>query len=212
MIVPPARTAAALTVLLLGVAALSGCTGGSPPPPPASVSVSVELSAKPSPSTTPGVVIGFPRECASIIPKAAYTATFGDTPLNDPGVIDAADADTVTPTPSPPGAPAGTVLANAVELHCVWRDPGADITYLEVTMAHADHGLALGYLAELAGKNSGCTDSLGGRSCTLVKPNEQYPVDEGYTSFVRDDVYLSISEANFASPNLLSDLVGALWK
>ncbi|QNE45630.1 hypothetical protein F1C58_00950 [Glaciihabitans sp. INWT7] len=210
MIVPSARAVATFAVLMLGAAALSGCTGGSPPPP--APSVSTVPSATPSPSTTPGVVVDFPRKCASIIPDAAYTATFGDTPLNDPGVVDAEDADTVTPTPSPPGSPAGTVLANAVELHCVWRDPGADITYLEVTMAHTDRMLALGYLAELAGKNYSCTDTLGGRSCTLVKPNEQYPVDEGYTSFVRDNVYVSISEANFASPKLLSDLVAVLWK
>jgi hypothetical protein len=195
-----------LVLVALSSLALSGCTG-------ATTLTSNTSAPSVSPSPSPAArEIALPAECASIIEPERYSATFGDTPLNDPGVIDAADAGTVEPTPSPAGATASEVLSNAVQLHCVWRDPGADITYLELTMAHVDSAVATGYLTELSGKGYSCTDTLGGRSCGLVKPNELYPVDESYTSFLRDGVYLSIAEANFPAPNLLADLVAAVWK
>jgi len=200
----------ALVALVLGALALGGCTGGTAPSG-GTPSPSATQSESPSPSATARSV-ALPKDCLSVVKKTRYEPTFGDTPLNDPGVVDAADAGVVEPTPSPAGATASEVLANAVELHCVWRDPGADITYLEVSMAHVDSAVATGYLTELASKSYSCTDTLGGRSCTLVKPNEQYPVDEGYTSFLRDDVFISIAEANFPSPSLLADMVAALWK
>ncbi|CAN5517790.1 hypothetical protein BH10ACT4_BH10ACT4_10250 [soil metagenome] len=198
-----------LVALVIGALALGGCTGGTTPSPAAPSPSAAESSPSAS-ATTRSIALA--KDCPSIVKQERYAATFGDTPLNDPGVVDAADAGAVEPTPSPAGATASEMLANAVELHCVWRDPGADITYLEVSMAHVDPAVATGYLTELAGKGYSCTDTLGGRSCGLVKPNEQYPVDEGYTSFLRDDVFISIADANFPSPRLLADMVAILWK
>jgi hypothetical protein len=141
-----------------------------------------------------------------------YTAIFGDTPLNDPAVVGSEGAGKVEPTAAPAGATAQEVLSSATQLRCIWRDPNADITYLEATVATVDTAIAATYLDGLPAGGYTCTEANGGRQCQLIKPNEQYPVDEGHTEFVRDAVYISVNQANFPTKNLLGAIVATLWK
>ncbi|MCU1584894.1 MAG: hypothetical protein JWM49_1450 [Microbacteriaceae bacterium] len=144
--------------------------------------------------------------------KADYGSVFGDTPLNDPAMLDGGTpSGHVTPSAPPPGASQAEVLQSATELICIWRDPAADITGLQVTVARVDPAVAKAYLAGLTAKGYTCGEAHSGLRCGLIKPNATYPVDEGYTSFLRDDIYIDVSQANFPTNDLIGKIVGTLW-
>ncbi|HEV7955909.1 MAG: hypothetical protein JWL94_2182 [Microbacteriaceae bacterium] len=141
----------------------------------------------------------------------AYAATFGDLPLNHPAVVGPRDAGAVTPSSPPTGATAEEILSHATQLRCIWRDPMADITYLAATIGTADTATGRLHLEELAASGYTCVGVHGGTRCQMVKPDETYPVDEGYTAFLRDDIYIYVGQANFATEDLLGEFVDNLW-
>jgi hypothetical protein len=203
----------AVVALALGALALSGCT--SPVPlPGGSPSASSPASSMPTPpvSAAPQApAVAIPKDCRKLVNPQTYSATFGATPLNDPTVIDPTDAGAVQPSTPPAGATAAQILKSAVQLHCVWRDPAADITYLEATVATVDAAVAKQYLDSLPASGYTCKDANGGRQCQRVQPDPQYPVDDANTSYLRDSVYIFVGQANFPTNNLMGSIVATIW-
>jgi hypothetical protein len=104
-------------------------------------------------------------------------------------------------------------VRSATSLDCLWRDPNADITYIEVAMAAVEPAVGEEYLEQLAGEGYTCVDAHEGRRCHITRPNaEQGPdVEEGYTRFLRDGVLVSVDQVNFSTADLLGDIVDRLW-
>lgn len=150
-------------------------------------------------------------DCRSLVSADRYDDIFLGTPLNDPGTVDVSITGVLTPTAPPEGASPEEILAAAAQLRCIWRDPGADITSIAVTIARVDVAVADAHLDEIAASGYTCTEAHSGRACQLVQPNDQYPVDEAFTYFLRDDVYISVVQANFPTDDLLGDMASVIW-
>ena len=158
-----------------------------------------------------------PETCETIVNPETYAATFGESPLNDPGVvgqegteffIQTGRFDPVTPAE---GATPGEIVASQTQLRCIWRDPRADITGIGVEMAIVDPGIAREYLTSLASQGYDCAPAEGGERCQHVRTHEQYPVELGDTVFLRDSVVVSVSQGNFPTDGLLGAIVGTVW-
>jgi hypothetical protein len=168
-----------------------------------------------APSTTPApqaAPVNIPNDCRQLVDPQTYAATFGGTPLNDPNVIGPVAAGAVEPSAPPAGATTKAILSSATQLRCIWRDPGADVTYLEATVATVDAVVAAQYLDELPASGYTCTMANGGQQCQRVQPDPQYPVDVGDTSYLRDNVYIYVGQANFPTHNLIGSIVATLWE
>lgn len=214
-----------LAVAFAGTLALSACTqvtltaadptqSSSPVAPSPSSSAAAPPSPSPTPSPTPSAsstTAALPTDCTNVVERASYTTTFRDTPLNDPGVVDAANAGPLTPMPSAVDAAPSDVVFNAVSLRCVWRDPSADITAISIEYSIVGGATAASYLGELAASGYQCTAALGGNKCQQLGVEPQYGVDVAHTVFARDGIVISVNQANFPTDNLISKLVGAVW-
>jgi hypothetical protein len=216
------RSTAIATTIALAALALSAC-GTAEDAPSGSPSASSVALPTPTPTPTPtkptppasappqAPAVAIPKDCRSLVNAQTYAATFGNTPLNDPAVIDPADAGAVQPSTPPAGATAAQILKSAIQLHCVWRDPGADITYLEATVATVDAAVAKQYLDSLPASGYTCKNASSGRQCQRVQPDPQYPVDDATTSYLRDSVYIFVGQANFPTKNLMGSIVATIW-
>ena len=91
------------------------------------------------------------------------------------------------------------------------RDPGADITYLWASVAIVDPLIGGQFMREREAEGFTCEQMHGGVRCQLIQPNEMYPVDEGFTHFLRDDVYVYVGQANLVTNDLLGDIVAQVW-
>ncbi len=205
---------AAVAAIALSAFAVVGCTPAVQPSPTVHPDPGPSHTRQvPSPSSTPSTApaVAIPRDCHQLVSPDSYKRTFGDTPLNDPGFVGPDGAGAVTPSAPPPGANASQILSSAVQLYCVWRDPRADITGIAVTVATVDGAVARGHLDELAAQGYTCKDVHGGRQCQKVEKDPEYPVDDGFTSFSRDDVYLSVTQSNFPTNDLIGRIVATLW-
>ena len=196
------------TLTLVGALLLTGCATDDPAPaapshyatqPPAS-------SATPSPTAA-----GLPTDCATVFDAATYEATFGETPLNDPALQYPDELGALAPTTPPAGASTDEAIESGVELRCIWRDPGADISFLLLEAGRVTPEAAQARLDQLAADGYTCADQLEGRQCQLVRPNEQYPVDEADTQFVRDDVLIRVQQANVPTTGLMAAVVARIW-
>ena len=211
--------------MCVGVLMLAGCgqspatpspTGSAPDPtgsapsdsgPPASMSP--PTSASPSgPPTAPAVI---PTDCTTLIAENDYFYFFGDTPLNDPAFSGSEPLGRREPSPPPAGATADEVLDGAVQLMCIWAYPEADITSLQATVATVDHDIAERRMRELEDDGSTCYDKLLGRVCDLTRLNDTYRVYEQQISFLRDNVFITVDQANMNTVGLLESMVDSLW-
>jgi len=101
---------------------------------------------------------------------------------------------------------------SATSLDCLWHDPRADITHIRVLMAEVDPAVGAAYLVGLGEDGYSCTDIHGGRRCHRTGPNERYPsAEEATTRFARDRVVISVDQVNFATDDLLGDIVDRIW-
>ncbi|WP_150309106.1 hypothetical protein [Planctomonas psychrotolerans] len=211
--------------LMLAALAVTGCTSafpgsgagsgtGTEPTPTTSSSTPTEAPT-PAPTTT-GTSASIPADCRGLVEPEVYTAVFGNVPLNDPAVIGKA-ADPATGlrpssgTDDPPPADTDAGLAGEERLLCAWREPSADITGLFAQITMVDVVEAEAFFASLPTEGYTCDEVHDGDRCYLIRPNEQYPVDEGYTHFLRDDVYIYVAQANFPTDDLLGDFVSTMW-
>ncbi|MBK4347473.1 hypothetical protein [Lacisediminihabitans changchengi] len=210
---PTIRAAIAVT---LGVLLLSGCSFPSAAPS-GSASPSASAggpSSSPSPSasaSSAAEVATIPKDCKAIVGSTVYASTFGTTPLNDPAVAEPGTTGAVTPLTPPAGAAVDEVLASAAQLHCIWRDPNADITYLEATIGTVDAAVAAGYLASLPGEGFTCATKYGGQQCQRITKDEQYPVDDAKTYFLRGTTWIFVGQANFATNGLIGEIAKVVW-
>jgi hypothetical protein len=203
----------AVVVFALSALAVSECTSSAPLP---SGSPSASNPARPGPTPTASAAastrtVNIPADCRKLVDPQTYAATFGNTPLNDPAVIAPEAAGAVQPKASSAAASVQQVLDDATQLRCVWRDPGADITYLQTTIATVDASIAKQYLDSLPASGYTCIDANGGRQCQRVQPDPQYPVDNAHTAYLRDNVYIDVGQANFPTHNLMGSIVATIW-
>ncbi len=197
--------AAALTV---GVTVLVGCTPVEQTPDP---SPSTSPSAAPSPSASAVPAVAIPTDCRELVSTETYATLFEGTPLNDPGFLGETPAGAIEPTEPPAGATPEQILASAARLYCVWRDPNADITGLVAAIAEVEVAVAEEQLQILADRDYTCDEAFEGRRCQLVRQNDIYPVEEGHTVFLRDEVYITVDQFNFPTSGLLEEMVTRLW-
>lgn len=212
------------TAVLTGVTAclvlglVAGCAVGpadDPAPSGAGSSApSPEVTASstaPIPTETPGP-IALPVDCTEIVDPATYESTFGDTPIN-PVEFDGSGTSSavVTPTDPPEGASAVELIRAANEVSCLWRDPRADISGISVAMGHLDPAVSGPALDDLAAAGFTCTALHDGRSCQLVTPEQQYPVDRTQTYWARDDVVVTVDQTNVPTDDLLGSIATRLW-
>jgi hypothetical protein len=209
----PFRTALVGGAVLVGALALTGCAASSEPAPPAeTVTVTPTPDATdasaPAPEEDGGAdaVATFPATCRDVVDPADYDAIFGGTPLNDPAFTEVPEDGVVDESVVVDGP-----LAGGTRLFCVWADPQADITSLRLSMGDAAAAGADAYLASLASQDYTCEERLQGDWCQRIGADETYPVEIAHTFFVRDDVYISVDQANFPTDGLLDDIVARVW-
>jgi len=225
-----AITTGATIGLVLALA--TGCTtgpGGATPDPSASGSASTgptststaDPSSTPSGAPTPeptasdpgaSAPVALPTDCTDIVDQATYASTFGDIPLNP---VEFGGSGTssgvVTPTTPPAGAGARDVVAAATELSCLWRDPRSDVSGISVAMGHLEPAVGAAALDGFASQGYTCTAVHDGRSCQLVTPDPQYPVDRTQTYWVRDDVVVTVDQTNVPTDDLIGSIATRLW-
>jgi hypothetical protein len=210
--------------LALAVLALTGCgtdigpDAGGKPSPTASASTKAPASPSPTPSPSASASTGspgaVPTDCRDIVSVEAYDAVFGSTPLNPEGFTTRSGAPfgRITPTEPPADATPAEAVASATSLDCLWRDPNADITGIEVAMAEVDPEVGDAFLDDLADQGYTCVNVYDGRRCQLVRPNDQFPeADEAFTRFVRDGIVVLVDQVNFSTDDLLGDIVDRIW-
>ena len=171
------------------------------PAPSATTPTSAAVTDRPSPRPTPtptSRTATIPTDCRSLVPAADYGRLFGETPLTD------VTAD-VAEVRRSAGALAWT--GSAPDIVCLWMDPRADVSGLEVEIGR----VAPGKGDALADSPQECQDRDGGRVCRTSMPADGYPVDQVTTSFQRDDVFIVITQTNFPTNGLLSAVVGEIW-
>jgi len=196
------RTRVFVLSLLVAVG-LTACAPGAPQP---------DATPTPEPTTTINIpAITIPADCENLVDAATYEATFGSTPLNDPSLAENYPVGNLPPATAPDGAAIDEVVEAGTQLRCVWRDPGADVTYLQVQIGSAGEGVGVEYLKKLQLDDYTCDETLGGTRCTLTGTDPQYQVEIGDTAFVRDDMVVRIDQANFPTENLLDAVVATLW-
>jgi hypothetical protein len=200
------RLRPAATALVL-VFALAGCA-----PAPSALTQSPSPSSSPSatPTSAPEPV-AMPTDCLTIVDPDVYAASFADMPLNDPTIAAYYPLGALTPSEPAAGATVEEAIDSGVELRCLWRDRNADVTFLEVEIGTVDPVLAAGYLDGLPAVGYDCGDTFDGRQCQIVGQSEMYPVEEATTVFLRDDVFISVEQANFPTNDLLAAIVERIW-
>jgi hypothetical protein len=203
--------AQAIVGSLIVVLSLSACVATTPiaeNTPAASPSA----DTTPAPASTPAPAAAvIPTDCATLVDTATYTATFGDTPLNDPIIAEDYPLGVLTPTAPEAGASPAEVISAAAQLRCLWRYPEADITNLQVEVGTVDATMVSAYLATLPASGYTCEQALGGTRCQLISIEPQYQVEEGDTVFLRDNVAIQVHQDNVATNNLLGAIVTRIW-
>ena len=223
------RTFSSAASVLIAIM-LAGCGTGAPVTTPASgLGSSVSASPSMSPSTKPSVpaspvssvptpaVYSIPTDCMKLVDPTTYAATFGDTPLNDPGVTGKPGTQyytatgVVTPIPSSAGTAPKDAMSNSIQFRCIWRYPEADITNLYVEIGTVDPSVSASYLDTLPAQKFACSDANAGRVCRFQEQLVEYPVEHALTEFVRDRVYIRVGQDNFRTNNLLGAIVKTVW-
>ncbi|ROP61147.1 hypothetical protein EDF24_1313 [Curtobacterium sp. PhB130] len=167
-----------------------------PPAPstPAAAPIENSPSVTPTPASTntDGVL---PTDCRALVPTSDYDRLFNATPLRDPAGTAWGDA-RIGPTPS---------------MWCVWMDPRADVSGLDIAIGQADAAELREYEADLTHEGYACSDRDDGRICQMTRPADPYPVDTTLTFFARGSTWVDISQTNFPTDGLLRAVEQQVW-
>jgi hypothetical protein len=196
-----ARTAPTLTALLAvgALLALAACApepqdaASTPAPATTEASATPAATASPTPSPTATTApVAFPSDCRAMLSDAVL-AQLGETPLNPPN--------------------SGDVGAQADgSLICLWRDPGADTTYLQTTVSRMNRGPALDMLNTLVTDEAfSCYTPDGGTRCEKTWENPTYPVTDGRTLFWRDGVLIDTRYSNLAPSGYTDSVIASIF-
>lgn len=199
---PRVRTLALLAAVV-GLAVLTGCApegGGQAAPsstsPTSSATASPTATASttptPSPSGSTEATPAIPTDCRSILSESVLTQ-LGETPLNPPNF-----------------GPTGTQADGSVI--CLWRDPGADTTYLSTTISKMSSGPALDMLNGLVASDGfSCFTPDKGTRCEKTWQNTTYPVTDGRTLFYRSGILIDTTYSNLAPSGYTDSIVAHLF-
>ncbi|KTR46307.1 hypothetical protein [Curtobacterium oceanosedimentum] len=175
------------------------------PAPSATTRTSAPITGRPTPrpvptaSPTTAAVATIPTSCRATVPEEDYDRFFGDTPVQGSSSMGEgiAGSDSVAAGIAEPGA----------DIYCVWRDPRADVSGLEMRIGPARSDAA----DLLRAGPTPCSEHDGGVLCRASIPADPYPVDRVTTWFVRGDTYVVIAQTNFPTNGLLDAVVGEIW-
>lgn len=176
------------------------------PAPSATTPTSAPITGRPTPRpvpsatpTTPAVVT-IPTSCRATVPAGDYDRLFGDTPVQE----------SVGTEETPVGTDSADVVGIARagrDISCLWMDPRADVSGLDMRIGPALPGAA----DRLRAGPIECREQDGGLLCRMSVPADPYPVDRVTTWFVRDDTYVVIRQTNFPTNGLLDAVVEEIW-
>jgi len=205
--------ATACLILVLTAGCVGGAGDATPSPSETSSATPPSATATPAPAPTETAgPVALPVYCTDIVDQATYAATFGDIPLNPVEFGGSGtSAGVVTPTTPPAGADARDVVGAANELSCLWRDPRADVSGISVAMGHLEPAAGAAALDGFASQGYTCTSVHEGRSCQLVTPDPQYPVDRAQTYWLRDDVVVTVDQTNVPTDDLIGSIATRLF-
>ena len=223
------RVTIAVTTALLVSLAAAACTGGSAPdaddpttaPSPTATEAAM-TSAAPEPSSTPAPA-SIPTDCTDVVDAATYASTLASTPLNDPAVVGERPSGQLQPTTAPAGSDAGAVVVAATQLDCLWRNPRADITGLNLAISSVDAATQEAFQAWLldranqtpvsrdAGASFTCEPGYDGTLCQMSFQDPLYGVEIAETALLRDGVVVQVGQANFPTDDLMGALVARIW-
>lgn len=218
--------AAFVAATLIG---LTGCAGGTsgddvtagptetatvptPTETPGETSSPTAEPTEPAETETAAPQVAIPTDCTQIVDAATYAATFGSTPLNPEGWVRRDGTARGSRTPSVPeaGAQPFQIADAAAELDCLWRDPGADVTGIGVILGRLDQPTAASLLQQAEAGGGTCSDAHQGRICQQTTVHEMYGTDSTVTYFVRGDLYISVSQSNYPTNDLLGSMLAHL--
>lgn len=174
-----------------------------------------------APTTKPTVkpaVATIPTDCKALVPAGSYDSIFKGIPLNDPGFVGTPDKEyyvpngSIKPKDSSYPGNARAEVRDRAELRCIWRDPRADISGISVEVARLKLELKQKFQAELKELAYTHKPGNGGEVWRQTRTDEQYGVNVTETILFRDDVTISIWQANTPTNNLLGTVVGQIWK
>lgn len=170
------------------------------PAPSATTPSSAPITGRPTPRPTPSAAASIPTDCRAIVPASDYDRLFGDAPLT-----------TVFPAAGQTGGNRYGIGGRTV-LDCLWRDPGADITGLSVTVGTGTPE-QLSDVARTTFRDWSptCDERDGIQTCRAVRRDPQYGTDWARTTYVRGDTWLVIDQSNFPTNGLLPAIVGEVW-
>jgi hypothetical protein len=196
--------AAVIVAVALGASACASPDAAPATPAPTA-------SSTPSPDATPDAEpVAIPSDCTDVVDATFYDATLAGLPLNDPAV-ESDRRGAVEPVTPPPGSSPSTVLDSAAQLVCFWRDPGADITGLFLTLGTVDPAVAEQRLDEMAEEGYVCESRLEGTQCQQANVDETYGVEIALTAFLRDDIWVFVNQVNVPTDDLIGAIVERLW-
>lgn len=223
-----ARTLAFAGALAFAVVTLTGCTADSTTADPSSSpsagvsstpSTTPDSSAEGTPSTTPeptesaaAPVVTIPTDCTQITDADTYAAQLTLAPLNPEAAPrrDGTPFGARTPEVPPTDADPVEIVDSAASIDCLWRDPGADITGLEVALGRLDQATSTSLLDQVAAAGATCTDEHDGRVCQVSTTTEPYGTDLTKTYFVRGDLVIYVSQSNYPTDDLLGSMLAHL--
>lgn len=214
-------TGIATVATIAAAVALAGCTAdprGPEQTPSASDTATADAaapsattpSATPRPTSTITPVPGvdddrgrLPSTCAGLVTAGRWDGAFASAPLNDPGVVG-------DPVETPRDDLTAVLQPDGTQLYCVWRDPGADTTFLSIRVAVVDSTKAYSHLQSALTGYDCAVDGTAYR-CQEISQNPQYPVTDGDTYWTRGDVGIHIQQSNVATSGLLDDVIAHVF-
>jgi hypothetical protein len=193
---PRFAAAAALVagVLLLPACAPDPAVSPAPTRPSPVETEAIDPSATPSPSPSASAAAAeIPDDCRTMLSDAVLSQ-LADTPLNPENA-----------------GPVG--VQSDGSLICLWRDPGADTTFLSTTIEAKPRGEALDMMNGVASQHPeiSCYTPDGGTRCDGTWPNPDYPVTDGRTLFWRDGILIDTSFSNLAPTGYTDSIVAHIF-
>jgi hypothetical protein len=175
------------------------------PVPSATTPTSAPITQRPTPRPTPtsaSTAATIPTDCRGLVPASDYDRLFGGTPL-------------VQIKPSLPDTPEAyrdlERQSGDDSLRCIWRDPQADVTGLEIMAGESTPGAISENLAVIRGEGGTCSQRDGGTFCQTVSNVEPYDVERAYTYYTRGTAWVVIDQTNFPTNGLLDAVSGEIW-
>lgn len=176
----------------------SGGAGSATATPGPSATTKPTATAEADPHHDHGTV---PTSCKATMSAATYAKTFASTPLNPAGYD----------LKGKLGLLPASAQTSGRRLECLWRDPRADITNIDMVIAPVDPVKAVAFLTGLKSKGFTCVPLGEGTRCQSVTTDSQYGVEIGSTYYVRGSTGVYISQANFPTNGLLNEVIARVW-